>query len=293
MLKKDLIKEAQKHCDSSFTSTDPNNHYSAWSSMSSLIKKNLVFKENKLPARYKLTEEGRSIAQTILHGTNENTENFEDNSSPSPKSLSVSMKNKLAIENHDESGQDSLPVYEKIEKSALRPEKIKTTKNPKNDVIEILSDSDCDSDIITIDDEKPKEISSIPKSFKLKSKESKKQFIPSDSDSDSLPDINFNTKSDSYKETSVKPVSKAKNISSSSSNSRQQQQPTNLISNNSSQHEPSSLDLGSRQTNYSENFSHKAFLKKTDIHAPTAMYAFEPGSFDVMLYVDNCEQSHA
>jgi len=228
-----------------------------------------------------------------LHGTNENTENFEDNSSPSPKSLSVSMKNKLAIENHDESGQDSLPVYEKIEKSALRPEKIKTTKNPKNDVIEILSDSDCDSDIITIDDEKPKEISSIPKSFKLQPKESKKQFIPSDSDSDSLPDINFNTKSDSYKETSVKPVSKAKNISSSNSNSRQQQQPTNLISNNSSQHEPSSLDLGSRQTNYSENFSHKAFLKKTDIHAPTAMYAFEPGSFDVMLYVDNCEQSHA
>lgn len=90
MLKKDLIKEAQKHCDSSFTSTDPNSHYTAWNSMTSLIKKNLVFKENKLPARYKLTDEGRNLATTILNGAKENTDTSGRTSSPSPTTSKAS-----------------------------------------------------------------------------------------------------------------------------------------------------------------------------------------------------------
>ena len=292
MLKKDLIKEAQKHCDSSFTSTDPNSHYSAWNSMSSLIKKNLVFKENKLPARYKLTEEGRNLAQTILNVTNENSENSDDTTSPPPKSDSISKKNQPTIEMEYESDQDSSPVNDKVEKSVLKSATILATGKTKNDVIEILSDSDCD--IITIDDERPKEISTVSKLSKANSKEAKKPVISSDSDSDSLPDIDFGKKSNYSKELSPGPTFRAKNSSISS----HQQRPTNSITNKSSQQKPStssvlSQGLGSMQTSSSEKFSQKTFLKKTNSQAPSSMYSFEPGSFDVMLYVDNCEQSHA
>ena len=42
--------------------------------MSALFKKDLVFKENKLPAKYRLTEEGLNLATTMLNGSKENTE---------------------------------------------------------------------------------------------------------------------------------------------------------------------------------------------------------------------------
>ncbi len=41
--------------------------------MTSLVKKNLVSKDNKLPAKYRLTEDGRNLASTMLHGSKENS----------------------------------------------------------------------------------------------------------------------------------------------------------------------------------------------------------------------------
>jgi hypothetical protein len=41
--------------------------------MTSLVKKNLVSKDNKLPAKYRLTEDGRNLANTMLHGSKENS----------------------------------------------------------------------------------------------------------------------------------------------------------------------------------------------------------------------------
>lgn len=74
MLKSELIKDAQKHSDAQFSSHDPKNHYTAWNSMSNLIKKNFVHKENKLPARYSLTESGRDLAKKLLYGSSANNE---------------------------------------------------------------------------------------------------------------------------------------------------------------------------------------------------------------------------
>jgi hypothetical protein len=31
----------------------------------------------------------------------------------------------------------------------------------------------------------------------------------------------------------------------------------------------------------------------TNYKEPSAIYSLTPGSFDIMLFVDNCEQSHA
>jgi hypothetical protein len=55
--------------------------------MSSIIKKGLAIKDNKLPARYYLTDAGRRLAYRILYGINdEENENIEDDVSPAKKS---------------------------------------------------------------------------------------------------------------------------------------------------------------------------------------------------------------
>lgn len=64
MLKNDIIKAAQDKCDTSFTKAQPGTFYTAWSSMKTLITKNLVDKSNN-PAKFSLTESGRSLAQKL------------------------------------------------------------------------------------------------------------------------------------------------------------------------------------------------------------------------------------
>lgn len=51
MLKAELQLEAQPLCDKSFTRPDPGSHYTAWSSMSQLVKKDLVSRCSN-PAKY-------------------------------------------------------------------------------------------------------------------------------------------------------------------------------------------------------------------------------------------------
>uniref|UniRef100_A0A4W4H2C8 Crossover junction endonuclease MUS81 n=1 Tax=Electrophorus electricus TaxID=8005 RepID=A0A4W4H2C8_ELEEL len=57
MFKNELQNEAQSICDKSFTVPDLGSKYTAWSSVSTLIQKNLLLKTHS-PARYSLTELG-------------------------------------------------------------------------------------------------------------------------------------------------------------------------------------------------------------------------------------------
>ncbi|KAE8738479.1 hypothetical protein FOCC_FOCC016039 [Frankliniella occidentalis] len=61
MLKAELQLKAQPLCDKSFTRPDPGSHYTAWSSMSQLVKKDLVSRCSN-PAKFSLTNEGREMA---------------------------------------------------------------------------------------------------------------------------------------------------------------------------------------------------------------------------------------
>lgn len=60
MLKKDLIKEAQNYCDTSFTKAPVGSFYTAWSSMKTLLAKKLVHKEGN-PAKFSLTDTGNLL----------------------------------------------------------------------------------------------------------------------------------------------------------------------------------------------------------------------------------------
>ncbi|KAJ1526776.1 hypothetical protein ONE63_008350 [Megalurothrips usitatus] len=64
MLKAELQREAQPLCDKSFTRPDPGSHYTAWSSMSQLLKKGLVSKCSN-PAKFSLSSEGRDLARCL------------------------------------------------------------------------------------------------------------------------------------------------------------------------------------------------------------------------------------
>ncbi|MBN3300114.1 MUS81 endonuclease, partial [Amia calva] len=58
LLKSELQREAQPLCDKSFTVPEPGSRYTAWSSVSTLIQRELVMKTHS-PARYSLTEKGQ------------------------------------------------------------------------------------------------------------------------------------------------------------------------------------------------------------------------------------------
>ncbi|KAM8747763.1 crossover junction endonuclease MUS81 [Acanthopagrus schlegelii] len=64
MFKMELQTEAQPLCDKSFTVPDLGSKYTAWSSVSTLIQKNLLMKTHN-PARYSLTEKGSALAARL------------------------------------------------------------------------------------------------------------------------------------------------------------------------------------------------------------------------------------
>ncbi|KAJ3276736.1 Crossover junction endonuclease mus81 [Terramyces sp. JEL0728] len=65
MSKAEIITSGQQYCNSSFTmSSNPNNTATAWNSINTLEKNNLVAKTGR-PARYTLTEEGEELAKKL------------------------------------------------------------------------------------------------------------------------------------------------------------------------------------------------------------------------------------
>ncbi|XP_055012710.1 crossover junction endonuclease MUS81 isoform X1 [Boleophthalmus pectinirostris] len=64
MFKLELQTEAQPLCDKSFSVPDLGSKYTAWSSVSTLIQKNLLLKTHN-PARYSLTDEGKALAERL------------------------------------------------------------------------------------------------------------------------------------------------------------------------------------------------------------------------------------
>ncbi|KUI66402.1 Crossover junction endonuclease MUS81 [Cytospora mali] len=66
MDKADLIEAAQPYCDSSFMApSEPGKFYTAWSSMKTLITKDLVYETGRPTKKYALTDEGWEVAKRI------------------------------------------------------------------------------------------------------------------------------------------------------------------------------------------------------------------------------------
>lgn len=66
LTKAELIEASQPHCDASFTApSDPTKFYTAWSSMKTLIQKELVYERGRPLRRYALTDEGWAVVKRI------------------------------------------------------------------------------------------------------------------------------------------------------------------------------------------------------------------------------------
>lgn len=104
MSKSDLIVTAQPLCDTSFTQPLPDSHYTAWSSMATLIRKGLISKQG-CPARFSLTEEGEELAiRLIAPGTLPGT------TAGSVNSQAVNGDRMHPTSHSDEDSSNSCPV---------------------------------------------------------------------------------------------------------------------------------------------------------------------------------------
>lgn len=80
LTKSEIIKKGQHLSHTSFTKPDPGSKYSAWSSMRTLIRKNLVIKKSN-PAKFSLSDEGLPLAKILFK--NGNLDSCKDSSSAS------------------------------------------------------------------------------------------------------------------------------------------------------------------------------------------------------------------
>ncbi|KAM0245987.1 hypothetical protein ACHAQJ_010376 [Trichoderma viride] len=90
LTKAELIEASQPHCDASFTApSDPTKFYTAWSSMKTLVQKELVYERGRPLRRYALTDEGWAVAKRIKETTqwqDENSSNGQQRSLHRPQS---------------------------------------------------------------------------------------------------------------------------------------------------------------------------------------------------------------
>ncbi|TQV95812.1 DNA repair protein Mus81 [Cordyceps javanica] len=81
LTKTELIEIAQPHCDASFTApSDTTKFYTAWSSMKTLIQKEMVYERGRPLRRYALTDEGWEVAKRIKRANGMHTEASGSNS---------------------------------------------------------------------------------------------------------------------------------------------------------------------------------------------------------------------
>ncbi|KAI0229358.1 Crossover junction endonuclease MUS81 [Lamellibrachia satsuma] len=77
MSKQELMKEAQPLADKSFRRPDPGSHYTAWSSMGTLMVKGFITRAS-CPAKYIITESGCELAARLAHAQHDVSPARED-----------------------------------------------------------------------------------------------------------------------------------------------------------------------------------------------------------------------
>jgi hypothetical protein len=273
--------------------------------MSSIIKKNLVIKENKLPARYRLTESGKELAVKLLCGGKDYDNEPEKSDSDSSDEENIvktkfSGKPTQAFDQKRDFSPIKEPasVFKPLEANILDKYKIQS-KPTTNDCIELDSNSDSD-DIIPLDygDKKKTtqnkqtalpvddDLPDIDVFSSISNKFSHKNSSDSDS-SDKLVDLNtfsskYKTSEFSTKQTEKKTLSKY-----SSEESTILAQKFSSISTFSSSQTSTVSSSSSQLPAFS---SSKPINKSSPPPAISTLYA---GTFEIILLVDNCEQSHA
>lgn len=100
--------------DNCIVQPEPGSHYTAWSSVSTLIKKHLVTKSGTVPAKYMLTEAGLELAQKLVHVDNSMNGSSPDNIEYRLPMSTVTLQNSKNSEAVP-SGKNNFPSQEEVE----------------------------------------------------------------------------------------------------------------------------------------------------------------------------------
>lgn len=119
MDKPDLIEAAQPYCDSSFTApSEPGKFYTAWSSMKTLLTKDLVYETGRPTKKYALTDEGWEVAKRIQEargaGTSQATRHEpggDPTASRTPEPARASTSNPIEVPQDDLFVEQEQPDY--------------------------------------------------------------------------------------------------------------------------------------------------------------------------------------
>jgi hypothetical protein len=240
--------------------------------MSGLVKKLLVTKSNNLPAKFSLTDEGRKLAAKLLHG---NTEGSDENTT--------------------ESGSEEIEQRQKIQKTAncLSPVseiRVLPIQSKEADLIEICSvDESSDDGIIALDEPPLESSKNDKKSYK---------YLGSSSSDDELPDIGPVSTSDSYSKIEHEEYINPK-ASKITTNKKLGKPSVKQVMTKHSYEDAGKLSAQPVHTaSYSPNFNMNEFKKSCSIQsqncasaAPDCVFSLQAGTYDVLLFVDNCEQT--
>ncbi|KAL7932251.1 hypothetical protein V8C35DRAFT_307798 [Trichoderma chlorosporum] len=116
LTKAELMEASQPHCDASFTApSDPTKFYTAWSSMKTLIQKELVYERGRPLRRYALTDEGWAVVKRIKETAlwqEENGANEQDPGRPPQATTTTTAANQpLALDSRDAQPAVDEPVF--------------------------------------------------------------------------------------------------------------------------------------------------------------------------------------
>ncbi|KAK7176951.1 hypothetical protein R3I93_001021 [Phoxinus phoxinus] len=140
MFRNELQTEAQPLCDKSFTVPDLGCKYTAWSSVSTLVQKDLLVKTHN-PARYSLTDQGLALAERLdseeTGMTKEHVEqkSEEENSHDGPDVVDLTLEEE---DDDDNEEQEEKEKASRCSKSSERP----TTALSVNQARGLLSETD-------------------------------------------------------------------------------------------------------------------------------------------------------
>ena len=101
--------------DNRIVQPEPGSHYTAWSSVSTLIKKQLVTKSGTVPAKYMLTEAGLELAQKLVHVNNSMNDSSPDNIEHRLPMSTVILQNSKKNSEAMPSGKNNLLLQEEVE----------------------------------------------------------------------------------------------------------------------------------------------------------------------------------
>ncbi|CAD5118999.1 DgyrCDS7655 [Dimorphilus gyrociliatus] len=300
-LKKDeLIEKAQPLSTKSFISSENSSRYTSWSSMSTLISKNLVEKFSN-PAKYKLTDAGKSLASTM------NNSSGDDNFA-SPSSLSPAKFSEISNEYEDFVSPIRNP---NLKSSCISSNSFDISSNinnfsstPLNDdkLVSISPEKLSDNDEIqflgeTLNSSKGHTSIPITEDIEVvcvedcKKIEKTRSFAFSDSDSDDLPDLDVFIKRKIDKNACKKPSKSTEEISyhESSSldsytkfNDRQKQNSPKID-------ELKIVESSKRNPLKTSSFTDDLEPKRPVQISETPLFTLRPNEFEIILIVDNSE----